>query len=312
MAIYEHIAEFVGKKVADWEPGTPIADPQGTLYRISIPWEEAEAGKRWTDKLADFLSDPASRQAVGIVVGSWGLAGAENSAERAVEALVSARDRLPSLRAIFLGDITMEESEISWIEQTDVSPLLNAYPELEHFGVRGGNGLSLGSVRHGRLKTLIVQTGGLDREVVRQVIGGELPSLEHIELWLGTDEYGANTTIEDLAPIFSGDLFPNLKYLGLCDSEIADEIAMAVVNAPILKRIEVLDLSQGTLSDAGAAALLASPAVARLRKLDIHFHYCSEEMVEKLQALPVEVDAGDPQEADDDDGEAVRYVAVGE
>ncbi len=103
-----------------------------------------------------------------------------------------------------------------------------------------------------------------------------------------------------------------MEYLGLRDSELADEIAIAIVSAPILERIKVLDLSLGTLSDAGAAALLASPAVARLRKLDIHHHYCSPEMVEKLAALPIEVDASDSQEADEDDGEVYRYVAVGE
>ena len=44
-----------------------------------------------------------------------------------MEALVSARDKLPNARAIFLGDITME-GEISWIEQTDVSPVLGNAP----------------------------------------------------------------------------------------------------------------------------------------------------------------------------------------
>jgi hypothetical protein len=312
MAFYEHITEFAGKPVADWEPGKPIADPQGTLYRISISWDESEAGKLWTDKFADFLDDPASSQITGIVVGPWEHAGIEGSSERAVETLVSASDRLPNVRAIFLGDITMEESEISWLNQTDVSPLLNAYPQLEHFCVRGGNELSLGSLHHDNLKSLIIETGGMDRQVVQQVVSGQVPALEHLELWLGDSNYGANTTIDDVAPILSGDRFPNLKYLGLCNSELADEIAMAIVNAPILERIEVLDLSGGTLGDAGAAALLAAPAVARLRKLDIHYHYCSEEMAEKLQGLPIEVDASDPQEPDEDDGEEIRYVSVGE
>ena len=58
--------------------------------------------------------------------------------------------------------MTMEESEISWIEQSDVSGIWNAYPELTHFQIRGGNGLSLGRIDHPNLDTLIVEAGALD------------------------------------------------------------------------------------------------------------------------------------------------------
>ena len=314
MAIYEHITEFAGKPVVDWEPGTPLSDAATVAYRISISWDESEEGRRWTDKFASFLDDPASAQVTGIVVGPWEHVGSgdEPVADRIVAAIASARDRLPALSALFLGEIISEESEISWIEQTDVSPLFNAYPRLEQFAVRGGNGLRLGPPRHDNLRALIVQAGGLPRQVVQEVGAAHLPALRHLELWLGTEQYGGDATVDDLAPILSGNLFPRLAYLGLRDSEIADEIAFAVAVAPILERIAVLDLSLGTLSDAGAAALLASPAITRLRKLDIHYHFCSEEMVAKLMALPLEVDAGDPQEPDEDDGEIYRYVAVGE
>jgi hypothetical protein len=229
-----------------------------------------------------------------------------------VEALVAARDRLPNLRAIFFGDILSDEREISWIQQSDLSPLFAAYPQLEYFCVRGADGLSLGSLKHDRLKSLIVQSGGLGANVVREVAAAELPELEHLELWLGTDEYGGDATVADLAPILDGGLFPKLKYLGLRDSEIADEIARAVAKAPVVERIRVLDLSLGILTDEGAAALLASPAIARLEKLDVHHHFCSEEMTAKLQSLGVEVDASERKEPDRYGDEVWRYVAVGE
>lgn len=314
MAIYEHIEEFAGKRVEDWEPGAPLGDTRKTIYRISVSYEEGEEGTLWTDKFARFLDDPASHEIEGIVVGPWEEVGMGEAAgaQRIIEALTSASGRLPNLKAVFFGDITLEESEISWIEQTDVSPLFNAYPQLEHFTVRGGQHLSLGSLNHRNLKSLVVQAGGLGREVVEQVTSGRLPELEHLELWLGDSNYGADATVEDVAPILSGNLFPRLKYLGLCNSEIADELALALVSAPILERIETLDLSKGTLGDEGASALIASDAVKRLKRLDLHHHYCSEEMVEKLEELGIEVDTGDPQEADEDDGEEHRYVAVGE
>jgi hypothetical protein len=248
----------------------------------------------------------------GLVVGSWVDVPMGNDAEPVVEALVAARDKLPALEAVFLGDIISEECEISWIHQTDVSPLLAAYPELEHFGVRGSDNLSLGTLRHARLKTLVIQSGGLPARVVREVGAAELPELEHLELWLGERHYGGDSTVADLAPILSGARFPKLRYLGLRDAEQADEIAAAAATAPLTERIRVLDLSLGTLGDQGAISLLASPAVARLEKLDIQHHYCSEATVEKLKALGIEVDASDRKEPDKYRGESHRYVAVGE
>ena len=61
-----------------------------------------------------------------------------------VTALVTYRERLPNLKALFLGDIAYEENEISWINQSDLSPLWPSFPHVEHIKVRGGNNLTLG------------------------------------------------------------------------------------------------------------------------------------------------------------------------
>jgi hypothetical protein len=147
---------------------------------------------------------------------------------------------------------------------------------------------------------------------VQAAISAELPALEHLELWLGSRQYGANTTVADLGPVLSGAIFPRLRYLGLRDSEIANEIAVALAQSPILERIRILDLSLGILDDAGAAALLASPGVAQLEKLDVHHHYCSVPTVDQLKRLSIKVDASDRQEPDIWNGEEHRYVAVSE
>jgi hypothetical protein len=312
MSINQHVTNFAGKPVKDWEPQSGI--DENTCYALRLTYDESEEGLRWTDKFAAFLEDPSSSELSGIVVGDWGTlrpAGAETS-EIVVEALVAARDRMPNLRAIFFGDLTSEESEISWIRQCDVSPLFAAYPRLEHFCVRGADGLSFGALKHDSLRSLIIQSGGLSANVVREVAHAETPELEHLELWLGDDNYGGDATVADLAPILDGKSFPKLKYLGLRDSQIADDIARAVAVSPALEKIRILDLSLGVMTDEGAAALLSSPAVARLEKLDLHYHFCSEEMAAKLQSLGIEVDASERQEPEDYNGEIWRYVAVSE
>jgi hypothetical protein len=326
----ENLTEFGGKPIRDWKAESGIEDPERFHYRIRIEWDD---DRTWLDLFAALLEDPKAAQLTGLIVGSWDEEPGTPPTD-VIEAVVAARERLPGLRTLFLGDLCREENEISWIVQDDVAPLFSAYPDLEHFGVRGGNGLHFGSLQHATLRTLVVETGGLPVEPLQEVLAAQLPALQHLELWLGTDEYGWNGTMEDLSSLFAGELFPNLSYLGLRDSQIADEIAVAIAEAPILQRIRILDLSLGTLSDVGAAALLRSPSVRQLEKLDLHHHYMSPQMVayftgvrseniEMELPLPdldqptplgtiIEVDVSEAEREEEFHGERYRYVAVGE
>ena len=313
MSLYEHAEELFGKPVKEWRPGDPIDDPSGTAYRLALEYEEAEAGVTWEERFSDFLSAPGSSSVTALVVGVWGdTSDPLGDSSSVVKTLSEASASLPALRALFIGDIVGEEFEISWIEQCDMAPIFAAYPELEHFRVRGGTNLRFGPLNHSRLRSLVVESGGLDVSVVRDITSSSLPELQHLELWLGDDNYGANTEVVDLAPILSGKLFPKLRYLGLRDSMLSDAIAAAAAHSPLLERLRFLDLSLGTLSDDGAAALLASPGMKNLELLDLHHHYCSDEMVSKLARLGIRVDTSDKQEPDVYDGESNRYVAVAE
>ena len=311
--INEHATEFAGKPVQDWEEEDGVLLPAQFHYRLSVDFDDK---RRWAGRLAAFLDDPKAPAVTGLIVGNWGdVATGDDPATVVVEALAAARERLPSLTALFLGDITVEESEISWILQTDLSSLFRAYPRLEHLRVRGGTNLRFGALWHNRLKSLIVETGGLPAIALQEILSARLPGLEHLELWLGDGNYGWDGSLEDLRPLFEGISFPSLRHLGLRNSEIADEIAVAIANAPILQRLRTLDLSLGTLSDEGATALLNSPFVPRLEKLDVHHHYMSEEMVSRLTNIRSErtgenllVDASERQ----DEEKYGRYVAVGE
>ena len=48
----------------------------------------------------------------------------------------------------WLGDILSEECEISWLYQADLTELLAAFPNLEHFRSRGGRDLGRFSTIH--------------------------------------------------------------------------------------------------------------------------------------------------------------------
>jgi hypothetical protein len=286
-------------------------DAAAVAYRIGISYDENEEGVQWVERLNEFLDRPGSEKTKALVVGPWGNMCEGDDSAGVIEALAGASHCLPNLTAIFLGDVTFEDCEISWINQSDVSPIFDAYPNLKHFRVRGGNELKLGAINHSGLQSLVIEAGGLPKQIIHDVIASRLPALQHLELWLGSDSYGADATVEDLKPICYGNLFPKLKYLGLRNSEIADEIAQSLKGAPIMNQIEVLDLSMSTLSDLGGQALLENPAIERLKKLDIHYHFLSEQMTNQFRKLPIAVDVDDRQEFDPSD-EFSRYCAVSE
>jgi len=310
MTISDNLSTFHGFDVVDFANGEPPADPARTAVRLRLEYEgEFE---EFADLWAEFMGSPGVEETQALVIGNWAnVDDVSAPSDQAVALIVSDAERLPKLRALFFGDITSEENEISWIQQSDVSAFWGAFPNLEVFGVRGGNGLQLGAIRHARLKALTVEAGGLPRTVVREIGDADLPELEHLEIWFGTPDYGGDSEPDDLAPILDGSRFPKLVSLALRNCEWADQLAAAVAQAPILDRIRQLDLSMGTLGDAGVDALVASPAVRRLQRIDIHHHYVSEAGVAKLKALGISVNADDRQEADDDD-QSFRYVAVSE
>ena len=302
--IKEHLHTFAGCPVIDWHSPNPSSDLSQTAVRIRVDFEDDSKDGKWGHALQSFLDNPASAGCPALIAGNW----SGGISDPVVQALCQAAGRLPKLQALFIGDITFEESEISWIEQSDLGPLFKAFPQLREFGARGANVKINGIGALTGLVKLVVETGGMLAEVPRALVKGDLSNLEHLELYLGTSEYGGTVEVADLAPLLSGKFFPKLRYLGLRDSENADEVARAVAGSPLLQRIETLDLSLGTLGEAGAEALLASPHLSRLRKLDIHHHYIGAELVGRLRSVVPDLNADDYQCDDDDD----RYVAVGE
>lgn len=307
MAIYQHITEFAGLPVTEFDPDAELpANPDATAWRLSADYDTSvEDYRALVDKFVAAV-DPADVRA--LIIGQWGEA---YDTAAPVDMLVELAPRLTALRALFLGELTMEESEISWIRQADITPLFTTFPDLEVLRVRGSEGLELTPVRHTALREFAIESGGLPSNIVSAVAEWDLPALRHLELWLGTDNYGGDATVDDLAPILSGVRLPALRHLGLRDAEIADQVAAAVAGAPIVAQLEVLDLSLGIISDEGAAALLSGQPLTHLKRLDLHHHYLSKELADRLVAeLPgVEVDLSDGQDPSDIDD---RYVAVSE
>jgi hypothetical protein len=296
--IYDNLEEFVDLPVVDFQSAE---DWNGTksAYRIRIGWDDAP--EDFVKRLNALAAMEESDALTALVIGGWCGDDSSSSSEHVVQALVTNANRFKGLRAIFFGDIISEENEISWITQSDLSPVLSAFPNLELLRIRGGSDLELTPIEHQSLLHLGIETGGLPRAVIRQVFQCSFPNLEHLELWLGTDGYGGDATVEDLQPVLTGELFPKLKYLGIRNTDQIDDFVAVIVNSPILDRIETLDLSLGNMTDVGARALLKLSGNTSLKKLDISHHYLTEEMVAELSSkLPMEIDSQGAQGADEE------------
>ncbi|MEY9213445.1 STM4015 family protein [Thermobifida halotolerans] len=320
MPNHEHVAEFAGlpdgdfvtpEMERDWlwrmwrraeyrgEPppdpagldaarAAALADPGSVAWRLRVRLDhDREAFGRL---FARFLDEVDTARVTALIVGCWGEGGDAALGAGARDLLVEHADRFPRLRALFFGEFVQEEAEISWILQTDVTPLLAAFPLLEEFAVRGGRDLEFPATRHTSLRRLVVQTGGLPREVTEGVLASDLPGLEHLELWFGVEDYGGDTTVDDLAPLLAGGLFPALRSLGLRNSEWGDELVRRLAEAPVLDRVRELDLSGHVLTDAGGEVLACAPAFRALKRLTVNHHYLGEEMRERIREALAGVD----------------------
>ncbi|CAM5713107.1 STM4015 family protein [Streptomyces hirsutus] len=160
-----HLDKFYGLPVLTF-PQASSADPL-PADPASVAWR-MQCGMYTGDEASDdywnrFTEIVPLEQVRALVIGSaW--YGSDGWPDDAVEKLVGLSSRLTGLEALFLGDLEFEESEISWITQSDVAPLLEAYPRLRELG-RGAavRTSAFPAVRLEGLRTLRFETGGLPR-----------------------------------------------------------------------------------------------------------------------------------------------------
>ncbi|MER7695888.1 STM4015 family protein [Streptomyces sp. NPDC096095] len=310
----EHVGGFHGLPVHTARPSAgdpPAAD--AVAWRLQCDYDEdLDFAGLWQQ----FLDTVDAARVRALVIGPWWRDSYTPFAP-VMELIVSHADRFPALRALFLADVVGEECEVSWLRMCDITPVLEALPLLEEFTVRGcgREGLALRPLRHTALKSLRFESGGLPGDVVRAVAASELPALERLDLWFGSSWYGGDATVDDIRPVLSGGGFPRLRHLGLQNSEIQDEIALAVGSAPVVAQLETLALSMGTLSDQGGEALLNGQPLNHLARLDLRHHFLTEAVLDRIRiaCAPAVVEGGEAEEDyGDPDDEPERYVAVSE
>ncbi|MBE1537890.1 STM4015 family protein [Actinomadura algeriensis] len=314
MTINEYLTEYAGLPVVTYDAGATGAGE--TPAPGEAAWRVTETdGPGFKASFASFVNTVDTAEVTALVIGFWDME------PFPVQVLTDAAASFPNLKSLFVGDIVLEEAELSWIQHTDLTPVLRAFPGLERLDVRGAEDLTLSPFRSDALKTLRFESAGLPGEVVRAVAASELPNLEHLDLWLGIEERGGDATVADVEPFLDGARFPSLRHIGLLNSPHLDEFAAVIGSAPVVPRLESLALALGVLTDRGAEALLSGQPLTHLRRLDLRHHYLSDAMVARTKAaLPgVDVDLvfsgtsmADPTDVLGDYGSWDFFVAISE
>lgn len=309
MTIDNETKQYADKQVFSFTIDTKKDDlKDGVVYRLD---QDYEAEESQTELFAHFMALVEPARVEALIIGEWAEA-FDTDPKEYLDALVAHKDKFTNLKSLFVGDMTYEQCEVSWIQQTNFDALLATYPNLQSLKIRGSTELALSAFEHANLRELTIECGGLPSAVIDAIADSTLPKLTHLELWLGDEEYGFDGDIDTIKNLVSKIDPARLSFLGLKNSIIQDELAAFVATQTWVAELDTLDLSMGILKDTGAEALYNSDFVKSLKKLDLQHHFISAEWQKKLQSLPCEVDVSDEQEADEYDDEVYYFVAVSE
>lgn len=275
----------------------------GKSKKYVYDWDDCNDDDKGPDTMiGEMLADSELPDLEELIIGCWGYEGED--CQEIIDGIVENADKFSHITKLFVGDMTYEECEVSWIEQGNYSKLWAAMPQLTELTIKGSTNLTLGDIEHENLRSLTIICGGLGKNVIEEIQKAKLPNLNKLLLYIGIENYGFDGDAKTIENLLKESDFPNLTYLGITDSEIQDELTQVVLDSKYMSQIKTLDLSNGTLTDKGGALLLEKiPQYPNIKKVDLHFHYLSDKMMKKLKELPIVIDLSEQEVAETWDGE---------
>ncbi len=116
---------FGGMTVNDYDPDSPLPDPADSIPRVRVDYDAETSAAEVLQRL---LADPATERLTGLVVGMWDGEMMETGPDQLVEFTMRLGRSASQSEALFIGDVTYEECEVSWMNMTDFSPLWSLSP----------------------------------------------------------------------------------------------------------------------------------------------------------------------------------------
>lgn len=269
---------------------------------FGLTYDDVDNGKTMEDLFKKILSYKNLPHLKHLTITMWEGVWEGEGCQKLIDWFIANKDTFKDLESLCVGEMESEDCELSWIVQGDYSKFWGAFPNLKHITLQGSNELVLGEIVSDKLESIEIISGGLPRTVIQAVTKARTPHLRKLNLYLGVEDYGFDGNAEDIRTLVRDSDFPELVYLGVCNSELQNEIAEILVTSKYAKQLETLDLSKGVLTDKGAEVLLEQAAnLENLKFLDLSYHFVSEAFQKKLKQLPFRVDLSDPQEYDEEE-----------
>lgn len=284
MSISENVTTFGGLPVVtvegDQEGRATFPAQSGPVaWRATFDYHEGGTPEEVLSTWITCVPEPETVQA--LLLGVWPEP-YEN--QTPVQALVAASDRFPALKHLFIAEVTFEENEISWIDLGDLTPVIEAWAgRLETLRVRGSQNLVIAPFTSETLTELAFENGGLPAGVPQALAASTLPALRHLEIWLGDEEYGYDTTTVDVEALLANPSFGAVRHLGLRNVGEPLEYLTVIAASPLLAQLTTLDLSLGVFGDE-CVDLLTSGAFSHLTKIDLSHHYFTGRGITALRA----------------------------
>lgn len=253
----------------------------------------------------EFLALPIARFVTSL---RFGLSGYENDNDWGdTMVAITSSPQAAQLRSLRFDDYESEDCEISWTGFGDFSSAWASLPVLEELRIRSGEGGTLGAIELPNLRKFVRVSGGLGSEEISSIMAARWPRLEHLEIWFGSEDYGATGNADSLKTLLEGNAPTTLTHLGVVNAAFTHELIEPLVKSVLLPRLKSLDLSKGVLQDGDAEHLIANAKAFRhLTRLDLSENLLEEQLHAIRAALPNAVVDGQ-RDAEDD-----RYVALGE
>lgn len=251
----------------------------------------------------------------------FGLAGYTDKNDWASTLRVLAEAPHPErIRELYFNVYEYTDCEISWATMGDLTGLFEPFPNLEVLHLKSGAGGTLGALDLPSLRTFIRESGGLADTEIDSIVNARWPKLAHLEIWFGSPGYGAASTVASIRPILDGKGLPALRHLGIVNCVWVEDAIEALAHSKILPRLHSLDLSKGILARRGVELLREHAGAFRhLASIELTQNLLEPEEAAQIREVLDNVIVCDQRErelddyeADEAEGEIVRYVAVGE
>ncbi len=282
----------------------------GFIYRVRLSHDEysdSEFEGQTVDILDQVLKHPSGRYVVEMAFMSNGDPN-ENDLQDIIDLL--GKKAPPTLRKLTFGD---NVDQISWHHTGNLGKLWKGVPNLRILEIETGE-FDVGKMVAPALERAVFITGGLSKSCGKNIANAVMPNIKHLEIYYGDDGYGGDCTVKDVRPLLDRSDLKHLTYLGLKNSEFANDIARALPGAKVLKTLKTLDLSLGTMTDEGAKALAAAKdSLAHLECLDLTRNYLTKDGIKLVKSICPKV-ITDKQEKPSDwgGGELHYYVQISE